>query len=64
MKEARYYKESFFTGHEEGALASARVVLPIIHELFRPRSVIDVGCGVGNWLKVWKDELNVQDILE
>lgn len=62
MIEAKHYKDDFFVGHDAGALNSAKVVLPIIYEIFRPRSVVDIGCGVGNWLKVWQDEFGITDI--
>lgn len=31
----------------EGAMRSARVIVPLVYELFEPRTVIDVGCGEG-----------------
>jgi 2-polyprenyl-3-methyl-5-hydroxy-6-metoxy-1,4-benzoquinol methylase len=31
-------------------------------EILRPKSVVDVGCGVGSWLAVFKDQ-GVEDIL-
>jgi SAM-dependent methyltransferase len=33
---------------------AAKAVLPFIFNLFKPSSVIDVGCGTGSWLKVAK----------
>lgn len=41
---------------------SATEILPLIFELFQPKSIIDVGCGTGTWLKV-ADELGVGEIL-
>ena len=32
----------------------AEIVLPFIQRFIHPQSVIDVGCGAGGWLKVWK----------
>jgi hypothetical protein len=60
--EAKHYTSSFFKGHEKGSYNSAQAILPLINNLLHPKSVIDVGCGVGVWLKVWQDELNVSDI--
>jgi len=34
----------------ESASQSAKVIVPILCEKIRPRSVIDIGCGVGDWL--------------
>ncbi|MET8139911.1 class I SAM-dependent methyltransferase [Sphaerisporangium sp. NPDC005288] len=31
--------------------SSARVIVPVIIDLVHPRSVIDVGCGIGGWLE-------------
>ena len=62
MIESKYYTTKFFEGHENGALGSAKKVIPLVNEIVKPSSVIDVGCGVGNWLKVWKEDINVERI--
>ena len=36
-------------------LKSPNAVVPIINSLFKPKSVVDFGCGLGTWLKVFKD---------
>jgi len=41
---------------------AARVILPILNQLFAPKSILDVGCGTGTWLKVVKD-LGVVDVI-
>ena len=33
---------------------SAQAVVPIIQKALHPGSVVDVGCGRGSWLGVWK----------
>jgi SAM-dependent methyltransferase len=40
---------------------SAQVILPILFERYKPRSVVDIGCGLGTWLSVAK-ELGVAEI--
>lgn len=40
---------------------AAQQVLPFIIDRFKPRSMLDVGCGIGTWLKVAK-ELGVKEI--
>jgi SAM-dependent methyltransferase len=45
------YTQSFFDCVGPGSLQSARIVLPILFDLIQPKSVIDVGCGTGTWLK-------------
>ena len=47
------YAEQFYAEQREGSLCSAREVVPLILELVNPRSVVDVGCGVGTWLSVF-----------
>jgi SAM-dependent methyltransferase len=44
------YGAEFFAYHEELSCHSARAVIPTLFEFVRPRSVVDVGCGVGTWL--------------
>lgn len=33
---------------------AASKVLPFVFELFKPESVVDIGCGTGSWLKIAK----------
>ena len=47
---------------EESAERSAGAVLPVVFDLVSPRSVVDVGCWFGTWLKVARD-LGVEDVL-
>src|SRR5262249_35913095 len=46
----------------EGSRRSAEQVVPLVLELIRPRSVIDVGCGTGSWLAVFQ-EAGVGEVL-
>ena len=62
MLENKYYDSAFFSELEKGSFVSAQKILPIINDIIAPKSVLDVGCGVGHWLKVWRDNLNVKDI--
>lgn len=43
-------------------LESAEILVPEILKFYSPKSVIDVGCGIGCWLSVFKKH-GVQDIL-
>jgi SAM-dependent methyltransferase len=56
------YDRTFFDGQVEGSLRSARVVAPIVLELARVRSVVDLGCGRGAWLRAFHD-LGVDEVL-
>lgn len=55
MRAVSLYDRHYYSNQKEGSLASARVIVPIVMELVRPRSVIDIGCGVGTWLKIFSD---------
>ena len=56
------YDEEFFASLQEGVRRSAQIIVPILIDLVHPRSVIDVGCGVGTWLKGFADS-GVTDVL-
>ena len=46
------YTAGFFSGIHQGSEDSAREMVPWLVDLLRPTSVVDVGCGLGIWLKV------------
>jgi SAM-dependent methyltransferase len=48
------YDADFFQNIEDGAMASAEIVLPFVQRHLSARSVVDIGCGNGVWLNVWK----------
>lgn len=48
-RHARYDAE-FFSGRGDRALTSAQAVVPLLLDMLRPSSVLDVGCGSGEWL--------------
>lgn len=56
------YTHKFFEEIENGAQKSAEQIVPIVMDLINPTSVVDVGCGTGNWLSVFKDN-GVKEIL-
>lgn len=62
MIEKKIYNDAFYTEQEGGSFSSATRILPFINQLLNPKSVLDVGCGVGHWLKIWKEVLGVQEI--
>lgn len=49
------YNDEYFNKRSAAALASARVVVPLVLRFLTPRSVIDVGCARGEWLTVFRD---------
>src|SRR4051794_26796446 len=36
-------------------------VVPLLIEMFKPASVLDIGCGIGTWLSVFKEN-GLEDI--
>jgi SAM-dependent methyltransferase len=56
------YTKEFYTARSDGSLNSAKEILPYVIELIKPRSVVDIGCGTGTWLSVFRD-YGVDDIL-
>jgi SAM-dependent methyltransferase len=60
--EASPYDAVFYEYQREGALRSARLMLPRLREAFSIASVLDVGCGAGAWLLAHR-EAGVSDLL-
>lgn len=48
------YSNAFFDELDEFSVRSAAVVVPLVFELLRPSSVLDIGCGRGAWLQAFK----------
>ena len=46
------YSKVFYAWQRAGSHRSARRILPIVFDVVRPGTVVDVGCGVGTWLDV------------
>ena len=56
------YDRTFYTRIYEASLRSARAVCPVVLSMVPAKSVIDVGCGVGTWLKAFQEN-GVSEIL-
>jgi len=46
----RLYDKDFYEIHAAATSRSAAIVLGQVYKLFSPKSVIDIGCGQGEWL--------------
>jgi SAM-dependent methyltransferase len=49
------YTASVYRFIHETSTPSARQLVPLVMDLVRPRSVVDFGCGTGDWLAVFRE---------
>lgn len=55
MAQANKYDEVFFSKIQQGSRTSASIVVPAILKLVKAHSVLDIGCGTGEWLAEFKE---------
>jgi SAM-dependent methyltransferase len=48
------YTESYFREINDASRSSASVVVPLVMDLLQPKSVVDFGCGLGEWAQLFK----------
>jgi len=48
------YNDDFYEYQYKGSMASAVVIIDILSEYIELSSALDIGCGIGPWLKVYK----------
>ena len=61
--DSHFYDEKFFFNKNYlPSYNSAKEMVPMIISIFNPKSVVDLGCGSGTWLKAFK-EFGVKNIL-
>lgn len=63
MKVLETYNHFFYENQLSESRNSAKYIVPIINDWFKPKSIIDVGCGVGAWLDIWKNCENCIEVL-
>ena len=56
------YDSAFFEYVNSGSLVSAEKMLPLLIDNIPINSVLDVGCGQGAWLSIWR-KLGVEDVV-
>jgi SAM-dependent methyltransferase len=56
------YDAAFYRMQADASFRSAQAILPLVQKLLPVHSVCDVGCGVGTWLRAWR-ELGVEDVI-
>lgn len=55
------YTNEFYRTQRDGSRLSAQAIVPLVLALVKPQSVVDVGCGVGTWLSVFK-RFGIEDV--
>lgn len=50
------YPQKAYRNWRDPSIASAREIVPLVLELIRPRSVVDVGCGLGMWTSIFREQ--------
>ena len=55
------YDEKFYAEQQADSLESARRIVPHVLKYVQPRSVVDLGCGVGTWLSVFREH-GIEDL--
>ncbi|WP_395051076.1 class I SAM-dependent methyltransferase [Flavobacterium sp.] len=48
------YNDDFHKVHFQNSINSANELIPLFLNYFKPKSVLDVGCGLGTWLSVFE----------
>lgn len=56
------YQDNFHKAHEDDSYKSANELIPCFLKYFSPNSVLDIGCGIGTWLKVFVKN-SIHDVL-
>lgn len=49
------YAADFYRAHQTASRRSAQVLVPMLVDLFHPASIVDAGCGSGEWLAVFAE---------
>lgn len=49
------YLQDFYNIIRSGCVASAEVVVPVVYDLVKPETVLDIGCGEGHWANKFKN---------
>jgi SAM-dependent methyltransferase len=62
MKPHALYNQNFYLDLKDKAIYSARQIVPRIMQLISCSTVVDVGCGTGEWLSVFR-EAGVNNII-
>ena len=48
------YNDNFHEVHFQNSINSAKEVIPLFLSYYKPKTVLDVGCGLGTWLNIFE----------
>lgn len=54
--EAAHYGDAFYQSQMDGSYRSARRYVDFLTSFYGPRTVVDLGCGRGTWLKAFREQ--------
>lgn len=54
------FSDQWYAGCRDGSVDAARLYTGYLWQLLQPRSVLDVGCGRGHWLRAWGERGSTQ----
>ena len=54
LMENHSYNKQYYNALAAGSEKSASLIIPFICSFIQPKTVVDVGCGIGTWLHVWQ----------
>lgn len=57
-----FYNEDFYKGQQDESTLAAIKVIPRLLEIIQPKSVLDIGCGIGTWLNVFKNKYGIKEV--
>src|SRR5215472_5305571 len=56
QEELGIYDDTWYSACREGSRNAAQIFVGYLWHFIRPRSVLDVGCGRGEWLAAWREK--------
>jgi SAM-dependent methyltransferase len=48
------YNDNFHKVHFQNSIDSANEIVPLFLSYFKPKNVLDIGCGLGTWLSIFE----------
>ncbi|MEN3275965.1 MAG: hypothetical protein V7631_1755 [Massilia sp.] len=54
--EVAHYGDAFYQSQMDGSYRSARRFIEFLTSFYAPRTVVDLGCGRGTWLKAFREQ--------